>query len=148
MLDRPHYEKGKDLSFHINYDADKPIFLKKYLNHKEISESTCIRFKNFTKVGKAVRIRGKVLLVVSVLLDTLELGNTIIDDLSDVDKKIGKNRYDSSKDRKSLDMSCHWGKTWSYGMIWNCNRCWRYSTWFSWRYCRSISWRRLCKLGI
>ncbi|WP_158097748.1 bacteriocin class II family protein [Tyzzerella sp. An114] len=90
MLDRPHYEKGKELSFHINYDADKPIFLKKYLNHKEISESTYIRFKNFTKAGKAVRIGGKVLLVAGVLLDTLELGNTIIDDLSDVDKKIGK----------------------------------------------------------
>lgn len=90
MLDRANFEDGNDLSFHINYDADKPAFLKKYLNHKEIPESIYIRFKNFAKVGKIVRIGGKVLLVAGILLDTIELGNTVIDDLNDADKKIGK----------------------------------------------------------
>ena len=90
MLDRANYEDGKNLSFHINYDPDKPAFLKKYLNHKEIPESVYIRFKNFTKAGKVVRIGGKTLLVAGLLLDALELGNAIIDDLNDADKKIGK----------------------------------------------------------
>ena len=49
-----------------------------------------MRFKNFTKVGKVIRIGGKSLLVAGVLLDTLELGNIVIDDLNDADKKIGK----------------------------------------------------------
>ena len=29
MLDKPHIEDGKSLPFHINYDVDKPEFLKK-----------------------------------------------------------------------------------------------------------------------
>lgn len=90
MLDRANYEDGKNLSFHINYDPDKPAFLKKYLNHKEIPESVYIRFKNFTKAGKVVRMSGKTLLVAGLLLDALEAGNAIIDDLNDADKKIGK----------------------------------------------------------
>ena len=46
--------------------------------------------KNFKEVGKVVHKSGRVLLVADVLLDTLELGNTILSDLQDADKKIGK----------------------------------------------------------
>lgn len=87
MLDLPH---GNINKFHINYPINNPAFLNKYLNHKPISKSTYIRFKNFTKAGKVVRIGGKTLLVAGLLLDTLELGNAVIDDLNDADKKIGK----------------------------------------------------------
>lgn len=90
MLDKPHIEDGKSLPFHINYDVDKPEFLKKYLNHKPISEATYMRFKNFTEVGKVVHMGGKILLVAGILLDTLELGNAVIDDLNDADQKRGK----------------------------------------------------------
>ena len=37
-------------NFHINYPFNKPAFLKKYLDHKPISESTYIRFKNNVQV--------------------------------------------------------------------------------------------------
>lgn len=90
MLDKPHIEDGKSLPFHINYDVDKPEFLKKYLNHKPISEAMYMRFKNFTEVGKVVHMGGKILLVAGILLDTLELGNAVIDDLNDADQKLGK----------------------------------------------------------
>lgn len=82
MLDKPHIEDGKSLPFHINYDVDKPEFLKKYLNHKPISEAMYMRFKNFTEVGKVVHMGGKILLVAGILLDTLELGNAVIVDYS------------------------------------------------------------------
>ena len=46
-------------------------------------------------MGKVVEIGGRVLLVAGVVLDALELCNTIDDDLHDADQKIGKKTYSS-----------------------------------------------------
>lgn len=87
MFDLPH--KNADY-YHINYPLNKPAFLKSHLDHKPIPEFVYLKLKNFKEVGKVVHKSGRVLLVAGVLLDTLELGNTILSDLQDADKKIGK----------------------------------------------------------
>ncbi|WP_312612315.1 hypothetical protein [Oscillibacter sp.] len=47
-LDHPHYEDGIPLPYHMNVDMDVPEFAKNYFyNHKEISESTYLRLKDF-----------------------------------------------------------------------------------------------------
>lgn len=89
-LDKPHIKDGKMLGYHINYDGAASKYIVNSLDHREISEAMYLRFRNFQKIGKVVRIGGKVLLVAGILLDTMELGNTVIDDLNDADKKIGK----------------------------------------------------------
>lgn len=89
-LDKPHIRDGKKLGYHINYDGNAPKFIAEYIDHMEISEAMYLKLRNFEKVGKVVHKGGRVLLVAGVLLDTLELGNTIVNDLQDVDKKIGK----------------------------------------------------------
>ena len=89
-LDKPHIKDGKMLGYHINYDGAASKYIINNLDHREISEAMYLKFRNFQKIGKVVRVGGKVLLVAGILLDTIELGNTVIDDLNDADKKIGK----------------------------------------------------------
>ena len=90
-LDHPHYENGIPLPYHMNVDMDVPKFAKNYFyNHKEISESTYLRLKDFKNASKYVRVAGKALLATGIALDALELGMTIDADLKDADRKLGK----------------------------------------------------------
>ena len=59
-------------------------------NHYPLSDEAYNVLKNLDDSGKKVRIGGKVLFVTGVVLDALELGKAINDDLNDADKKIGK----------------------------------------------------------
>lgn len=86
--------------YHINVHAlpDAPawqVSLAENLNHTEISKEAYDLLKNFENVGRVVEIGGRVLLVAGVVLDALELCNTIDDDLHDADQKIGKKTYSS-----------------------------------------------------
>ena len=49
MLDRPHFEDGVALDYHINYEWKTPDFMYKHLNHKFIKEDTFLKLKNFKK---------------------------------------------------------------------------------------------------
>ena len=78
MLDRPHYENGLPLDYHMNMEMDVPKRLKKYFyNHKPITEEAYLKLKNFQKIAKPVRMGGRVLLVSGVALDALELYKAI-----------------------------------------------------------------------
>lgn len=89
-LDRPHMEDGEPLDYHINYKPIKHEDLNKRLNRKFIKEETFLKLKDFQKIGKVFRIAGKKLLVAGVLLDTLELGEAVVSDLNDADRKLGR----------------------------------------------------------
>lgn len=89
-LDRPHMEKSEPLDYHINYKPIKHKDLYKLLNHKTIKEETFLKLKDFQRIRKIANIAGKKLLVAGILLDTLELGKTIISDLHDADRKLGR----------------------------------------------------------
>ncbi len=99
--DKPH--KGYDY-YHINtvskakiygYKKNKPEykpnkdFISK-LDHTEIPESVYNVLKNFDDVADIVQIGGKVLLISGILAEIVELCIIIEDDLTDVDKKLGK----------------------------------------------------------
>lgn len=86
MLDKPHGVKGKPVGYHMNVEFDVPKkFQKFFYDHKEISESTYLKLKNFRNVAKPVRIAGKVLLAAGIALDTIELGTAIYEDVKDAD---------------------------------------------------------------
>ena len=104
-LDHPHYEDGIPLPYHMNVDMDVPKFAKNYFyNHKEISESTYLRLKDFKNASKYIRVAGKALLATGVALDALELGTTIDADLKDADRKLGK---------KTLSAAASIGGSWA-----------------------------------
>lgn len=92
--DRHRY--GADLNFaHINVDAPDgaPAWQKslaKHLDHKGISDDAYDLLKNFDDTAKIVKIGGKVLLAAGVVIDALELAESIHTDLSDADQKLGK----------------------------------------------------------
>ena len=91
MLDKPHFDHGKILGFHMNVGTELPPPLSKYIyNHKPISEKTYLWLKDFQKMGKCVRIGGRILVVMGIALDILELSSSINSDLNDADQKIGK----------------------------------------------------------
>ena len=91
MLDKPHGVDGKPVGYHMNVEFDVPQKYQKFFyNHKEISESTYLKLKNFKDVAKPIRIAGKVLLVMGIALDAIELGTAIYDDVKDADNFIEK----------------------------------------------------------
>ena len=59
-------------------------------NHYPLSDEEYDLLKNLDDTGKKVRIGGRVLLVAGVVLDTLDLGKAINNDLHDADQKIGR----------------------------------------------------------
>ncbi len=73
------------------YNANKiqKYFLTKY-SKQEINKITYNLLKNFDGYAKKIRVGGKILLVVGIVLDALELGIAIDKDLKDADKKLGK----------------------------------------------------------
>lgn len=86
MLDKPHGVKGNPVGYHMNVEFDVPKFAQKFFyNHKEIHESTYLKLKNFKNVAKPVRIAGKVLLAMGSVLDAIELGTAIYEDVKDAD---------------------------------------------------------------
>ena len=58
-------------------------------NHYPLSDDAYNVLKDLKSTGKKVRIAGKVLLVAGVVLDILELGIAINEDLNDADGKLG-----------------------------------------------------------
>ena len=60
------------------------------LDHKEIPEEVYNLLKNFDDTAKIIKIRGKVLLVAGIVVDTITLGNAIRTDLNDANQKLGK----------------------------------------------------------
>ena len=75
----------------MNVKFDVPQKYQKFFyDHKEISESTYLKLKNFENAAKSVRIAGKVLLVMGIALDILELGTAIYDDIKDSDNFVEK----------------------------------------------------------
>ena len=59
-------------------------------NHYPLSDEAYDLLKNLDDTGKKVRIGGRVLLVAGVVLDILELGKSINNDLHDAVQKIGR----------------------------------------------------------
>ena len=59
------------------------------MDHTEISKEAYDILKNFRNSGTIVRIGGRVLVVAGTLLDALELGVAVHEDLTDADKKLG-----------------------------------------------------------
>ncbi|MCI2056633.1 MAG: hypothetical protein LKJ86_05735 [Oscillibacter sp.] len=100
--DAPH--SGADF-YHINTVEGKSIKSGKYtasewqlnnlngLNHTEISEDAYTVLKNFDGVAKKIRVAGRVLAATGVVLDALELYQSIEIDKHDADRKIGKTTY-------------------------------------------------------
>lgn len=95
-LDRPHMERGQPLDYHINYKPINHEELYKHLNHKFIKEETFLKLKDFQKIGKVFHIAGKRILVAGILLDALELGDAVVSDLNDADRKLGRNTITTS----------------------------------------------------
>jgi len=84
MLDKPHGVDGNPVGYHMNVEFNVPKkFQKFFYDHKEIDESTYLKLKNFKNAAKPVRIAGKVLLVMGVALDVIELGTAIYEDAKD-----------------------------------------------------------------
>lgn len=92
--------KGKDLGLgqkalsldQIKYQTSE---LQKYwltkLNHYQISEEAFNILKDFDGKAKTIRMKsGEVLAIMGPLLDALELGQAIMIDKTDADKKLGK----------------------------------------------------------
>ncbi len=81
--------------YHINVKTipDDTLFhqnIASKLNHIQISEKAYNILINFENIARKVRIAGRVFLIAGIVLDTLELGFSVYDDLHDVDKKLGK----------------------------------------------------------
>lgn len=101
-VDAPH--SGADF-YHINTVEGKSIQRGKYaaselqlnnlngLNHTEISDDAYKVLKNFDGVAKKIRVAGRVLAATGIVLDALELYQTIEIDKQDADRKIGKTTY-------------------------------------------------------
>ena len=102
-FDPPHngrigYFRGEKISIdfpHINLDAIKNApgiynWVQSRYNHYKISDEAYDALKNLSKTGKIVRIGGRVLLVVGVIADVLEIREAIRADLDDADQKLGK----------------------------------------------------------
>lgn len=102
-FDPPHngrigYFRGEKISIdfpHINLDAIKNApgiynWVQSRYNHYKISDEAYDALKNLSKTGKIVRIGGRVLLVVGVIADVLEIREAIRADLGDADQKLGK----------------------------------------------------------
>ncbi len=64
--------------------------LQKNYNHYPISDEAYAVLSRMDKVKKVVRIGGKILLVCGIVLDALELGKAIEEDLHDADGKLGR----------------------------------------------------------
>ena len=91
MLDKPHGVDGDSLGHHMNVKFDVPKFAQKFFyDHKEIDEATYLKLKNFENAAKPVRIAGKVLLATGIVLDAIELGAAIYDDVKDSDNFVEK----------------------------------------------------------
>ncbi len=80
---------------HVNFEkVNNSNFIYEQIrmryNHYPLSDEAYNVLKNLDDTGKKVRIGGRVLFVTGIVLDTLELGKSINDDLNDADKKIGK----------------------------------------------------------
>lgn len=96
-FDLPHANKQfgtSPYSYHMNIDStietNLPKLVSKYFyNHKEISEETYWKLKNFQSKGKIFRCAGKVLLVSGAVLDVLEIARELQLDYS-ADRKLGK----------------------------------------------------------
>ena len=120
---RADVSDGKEFNyFHINTVEGMRLKKGKYvpdtefqrrninaLNHIEISEDAHRILKDFDGVEKKVRIAGRVLLVAGAALDTLELYQTIENDLHDADRKIGKKTYAVPPVSAGAGRSAHWG---------------------------------------
>ena len=86
MLDHPHIIDGGIEGYHMNVHVDVPPQLQKYFyNHKEITESTYLKLHNFKNVAKPIRIAGRVVLVMGIVLDAVELGMAVYEDVKDSD---------------------------------------------------------------
>jgi len=84
MLDQPHKVDGDIAGYHMNVHVDVPERLQRYFyNHKEINESTYLKLKNFKNVAKPVRFAGKILLATGIVLDVVELGVAVLNDVKD-----------------------------------------------------------------
>ena len=80
---------------HMNFDQvsnTNSVYekIRERYNHYPLSDEAYDLLKNLDDTGKKVRIGGRVLLVAGVVLDTLELGKAINNDLHDADQKIGR----------------------------------------------------------
>jgi len=99
--DTPHPKQG--VGYHVNTVEGKSLKQGKYLpsniqrtninkwNHTEIPKPVYDVLKDFDGHAKKIRMKsGKVLTVMGPLLAALELGQAIIIDKTDADKKLGK----------------------------------------------------------
>lgn len=60
------------------------------LDHMQLSPGVYDFLAKFDGIARKVRVAGRVMLVVGVVLDALELGTTVYEDLNDADRKLGK----------------------------------------------------------
>jgi len=101
-VDPPHNDygwyKGKRTFIdynHLNINFPEPHNelqkkMIKYGNHVRLSDKNYAKLSNLKNFGKKVRFKGKVFCVAGAVLDALELGLSVADDLNDDDKKLGK----------------------------------------------------------
>jgi len=102
-IDPPHPGKTggyrgeiKEINYnHLNIDKMKNSNrlydrLQQRYNHHPLGDRKYNFLKDLKSAGKKVQIAGKVLLVGGVVLDALELGLAVNEDLKDADKKLGK----------------------------------------------------------
>jgi hypothetical protein len=108
---RSGYYRGKKILIdynHINlFDQttnDRQINIKGKYNHYPLSDGAYDFLKNFDDAAKKIKVAGKVLLIAGIVLDTLELGLTVYDDLTDADEKLGK---------KSISTAARIGGRWA-----------------------------------
>lgn len=85
-FDAPHLHHNY---YHWNYHPDGQTLIP-LDDHVAITEDAFLKVGAFGHGAKVVKIAGRILLVAGAVLDAIEIGTTMYDDLNDADGKLGR----------------------------------------------------------